>query len=170
MIVTSSLGVTLNLPLLGKLKSGEAVYDRPNTHLHDGVQAILPFVLSSLTSNRRQFFTATAHLNKIVGHTDCVKTDESDDVVWAQRVGRSGMTRFVKNRKPEPCSAVTVILKRDSRAPYYILITAFIGGAAEPEPWDPRATPKATVFWSSNALIWGTSEVVPGTETHISPW
>jgi hypothetical protein len=95
-----------------------------------------------------------------------VTTDE-DSIVYAQRVGRDGLTRFVKNRAPEPCSLVMMVLKKAREADTYVLLTAFIGPRAEPEPWHPTATEASVVFWNNHALVWDEGEeVVPGT---VSP-
>ena len=91
------------------------------------------------------------------------------------------MTRFVKSRTPEPCSSVVVILKKADRQPgVYVLITAFIGRKAEPEPWDQRSFSQQSdpaeaerlsrEFWAANALVWGSEEVFRGTETNECPW
>ena len=63
---------------------------------------------------------------------------------------------------------VVVILKRTEEYGY-VLLTAFIGKKAEPEPWDRSATEKSVEFWSVRALIWGHEPVVPGTETSECP-
>jgi hypothetical protein len=87
-----------------------------------------------------------------------------DEIVFAKRPGRFGLTRFVKNRKPEPCSKVVVILKKGNYDEV-VLVTAFVGHRPEPEPWDRNATAKSQAFWSTRALVWGSEPIVPGTET-----
>ena len=77
--------------------------------------------------------------------------------------------REVIHRSPEPTQKVTVILKAGD-AGDYVLITAFIGASAEPEPWDRNATPQSVAFWNSHALVWGSEPVVPGTETDRCSW
>jgi len=156
-----------------KLKSGEMVVDRYNSHLHSSVLAILPEALGKADSQGRNFFVEEVQMGRIVGESTCVATDASDQIVYAQRPKRFGLTRFVKNRQSEPCSSVVVILKtadgeRDRGK--YVLVTAFIGSKPEPEPWDRNSTEKSVEFWSSNALIWGSEPVIPGTETEACPW
>ena len=100
-----------------------------------------------------------------------VTPGRGDEIVYAQRVGRTGLTRFVKNRSLEPCSTLFVLLMRDKGgAPLYVCLTAFIGRRAELEPWDPRATPASREFWSREALIWGSEPIIRGTETDQCPW
>lgn len=158
-----------NLPLLGVLKNGEPVFDRPNSHLHEGVRALLPELLKSFDPRSRQFVAYEHDFGRVVGQGNCVQTTASDAVVWAKRPKRAGHTRFVKNRTAEPCGSAVVVLKRDNRG-YYVLITAFVGHKSGLEPWDPRATDEDRKFWASHALVWGSEEVIPGTEISVCPW
>ncbi len=108
---------------------------------------------------------------EIVGESVCVTTELRDQIVYAQRPKRFGLTRFVKNRKPEPCKSVVVILKTaDGQPGAYVLVTAFIGQKAEPEPWDRNATANSREFWNSHALVWGAEPIIEATETPVCPW
>lgn len=160
----------VTMPLLGHLKSGEAVYDRPNSHLHKGVRALLPELLRGFDPRGQRFVVHEHDFGRVVGKTACVPTSGRDAVVYAFRPKRQGMTRFVKNRQLEPCSSAVFILKRDDYESYYVLITAFIGHESGPEPWDVRATDANREFWRTHALVWGSEEVIPGTETCVCPW
>jgi hypothetical protein len=157
-------------PQLGRLRSGQIVVDRYRSHNHLATRPLLPEVLGQIYAQGRQFIHEEVDFGRIVGLSTCVVTGPGDEIVYAQRPGRRGPTRFVKNRQPEPSSAVTVILKKDDFEDYYVLITAFIGNKPEPEPWDRHATEKSRGFWASHALIWGSEPVVPGTETTVCPW
>ena len=140
--------------MLGKLASGEMVVDRFNSHNHIGLSRFLPVALARINSLGRGFLVEEVDFG-------------------------SSMTRFVKNRKSEPCSSLVVILKVGDCGEY-VLITAFVGTRPEPEPWDernfaqqadPSAARKAAFrFWLSHALVWGAEPIVPGTETTVCPW
>ncbi len=81
-------------------------------------------------------------------------------VVYARRkLGAKdrGLSRFVKNRQPEPSSEVTVVLKRQGDT--FLLLGAFFGGVPEPQPWDKRATACSEEFWNTHAFVWGSEEV-----------
>lgn len=153
-----------------QLKSGEPVTDRPNTHLHPCAEAHVAEALGRINSNGQQFFIEEVDFGRILGETCCVVTGPNDEIVWAQRPKRQGMTRFVKNRAPEPCSSLVVILMKARGKDYYVLITAFVGHRPEPEPWDQNATANSRPFWASHALVWGHEEVISGTETTECPW
>ena len=158
------------MQFLGNLGSGEPVYDRSRSHLHAGVVELLPAAFARVNTRRQAFLVASVDFGRPVGETICVATGRDDQIVYAQRPGRFGLSRFVKNRRPEPSNAVTLVLKKDGREDYYVLITAFIGAQAPPEPWDRNANEQSVAFWSAHALVWGVEEVTLGTEQSACPW
>jgi len=161
------------------IKSGEVVVDRHRSHLHNGVACLLPDALARIESLGREFLVEEVVFDRPIGETVCVATAADDQIVYAKRPGRWGNSRFVLNRTPESCSALVVILKAVGCGEY-VIVTAFIGHRPEPEPWDRRnfsqqadpadAERRARKFWASHALVWGSEEVVPGTETTRCPW
>ncbi len=154
-----------------KLKSGERVVDRHRSHLHEDVERLLPEALGRIESAGRQFFVDEVDFGHLIGETTCVVTTSSDVIVYAKRSGRKGLSRFVKNRKPEPCPSLVVILMKATDEPgLYVLITAFIGRKPEPEPWDRSATAASVTFWNTHALVWGSEPTISGTETTDCPW
>ncbi len=154
-----------------KLASGETVRDRLTSHLHGDILPLLADVFRDLRSEGRPFIITTKEFDEPIGTTVKVETRDGDEIVYAQRLNRKGLTRFVKNREQEPTKNVTAILKRLEETPdTYIIITAFKGDPAPPEPGDKNAGPDAVEFWNRNALIWGSEPTVPGTETTEKPW
>jgi len=166
----------------GTLRSGEAVVDRFRSHAatHE-LNGLLTDALARVSSGGRRFLVEVVDFGRPIGESICVATGPGDEIVFAARPGRRGLTRFVKNRKPAPCSSVVVILKRDDADPrLFVLVTAFIGGQPQPEPWDRNAFARAEnpreaevaarSYWSSHALVWGCEETIPGTETTRCPW
>jgi hypothetical protein len=152
------------------LSSQEEVVDRYRSHLHEDVVSVLPEALQKISANGRNFIIEEVKFDRIVGESICVATRLGDQIVYAKRPKRWGLTRFVRNRKPEQSSSVVVILKKAEEGNFFILITAFIGSIAEPEPWDRNATSTSRDFWNTHALVWGYEEVIPGTETSRCPW
>ena len=154
-----------------KTKDGLRVVDRYNSHLHESVEAILPEGLAQIEVSGRKFIVQQIDFDRVVGQSVCVETSAQDEIIYAQRPKRWGLSRFVKNRKPEPCSSVVLILKTaDGEANTMVLITAFIGTLSEPEPWDRNATERSVEFWSNHALLWDSEPVIAGTETTRYPW
>lgn len=159
-------------PVLGRLASGELVVDRKDSHVasHPTVVPLLAEMFSRLHSDGRESFFGEVNLGRVIGENIRVETTGADEIVFAQRPSRRGLTRFVKNRQPEPCSDVVVLLKRIAGGAY-VLITAFIGTRCPAEPWDSQwASEKSVPFWNTHALIWGHEAVIADTETKECPW
>jgi hypothetical protein len=154
---------------LGYTKNSFAVLDRPNSHTHMAPD-LLTEVIARLEPPALPFVKLRVDLGRVVGQSICVQTGTQDAIVYARRVNRQGPTRFVCDRRPVDCHSVIVILKATAMPKAFILISAFIGDHAEPEPWDRNATPAAWEFWRHHALIWGAEPVVPGSETSHCPW
>ncbi|MEI8269811.1 MAG: hypothetical protein WCG45_00420 [bacterium] len=152
------------------LSSGEEVRDRVDSHLHQTAVALLPEALQKISANGRGFTIEEVKFDRIVGESDCVPTGPEDAIIFAKRPNRWGLTRFVRNRQPEKSSSVVVILKKAEEGNFFILITAFIGSIAPPEPWDRNATSESRNFWNTHALVWGSQEVISGTESLDCPW
>lgn len=164
-----------------KLKSQESVVDRHSSHLKADVAEHLPLALAQIESLGRDFLIEEVDFGQPIGETTCVLTGPLDEIVFAKRPKRFGPTRFVKNRTPESCSSIVVILKTADEQPgTYVLISAFIGRKPEPEPWDQRnfaqksnpaeAERLSREFWASHALLWASEQTIPGTETKRCPW
>lgn len=155
---------------LGSTRDGWTVFDRHNSHLHPGVQELLPAALGKINTKGRKFLVEEVVFDHIIGETVCVPTGSGDQIVFAQRPKRFGLTRFVVGKPAQPCQSIVVILKRREENDGYILITAFIGSKPEPEPWDRNATERSVKFWNTHALVWGSEPTIPGTETEVCPW
>jgi len=159
-----------------RLKSGEMVVDRHRSHIHPTVMPHLPAALARISSQGRDFLVESVDFGRPIGETICVPTGPRDEIVYAVRSGRRGLTRFVKNRAPLPTSAVRVVLKRDDAGGYFVLLTAFLGPPAPPEPWDRNTIrtrdelARAVAFWNTHALVWGYEPSIAGTETKRCPW
>jgi len=144
---------------LGRLASGEYVFDRFRSHLHGDVIDLLPEVFAKITTVDREIVIEEIDLGRIVGKRVCVETDGTDEIVFARRHRRKGLTRFVKGREPEDCSTVAIVLKRDEYSDTYVCLTAYVGAHSEPEPWDRHATLESESFWQTHALIWDDLEI-----------
>jgi len=182
--------------LLGVTKDGYKVFDRPDSHIktHVGAENIIAEALSSISTDGRDFIKETLDFNHVIGETICTETTEKDEIVFAQRVNRKGLTRFTKTGLPKPCSKLTlIIVKREvdsldeddenedfDTEDYYQLTTAYIGEPAPPEPWDEKsfyfsddpdkARQDSLDFWNNHALVFGAEEHILGTETTEKPW
>jgi len=167
-----------NYLIAPRLASGELVVDREPSHAKSSDMYTIIRALCRVSSNNRQFIQEEITFPGEIGFTTCVETGAHDDIVFAQRKGRSGLTRFVRGRTPQRSKSVFLVLKRES-AQKYVLITGFIGGKPEPEPWDSRAfaqklnpamaSAHSKAFWAEHALVWDEKCIVLGTETKTAP-
>lgn len=158
-----------NIRSVFRSKDGKAVYDRVGSHLHAGVSALLAEVVSKVECGDEEFIQAQVGFNRVIGEKTLVQVKGGDNIVYAVRRGRKGHTKFVKNRQPVACSSVCIVLKRTTTGSY-VIITAFIGEVAEPEPWDKKATSASLSFWERHALVYGSEEILPESLTEECPW
>lgn len=161
------------IPHLGKLDSGQKVYDRPKSHLsydQENYKELLTSTLSNIEADNRDFIVHTKKFPSLIGTTLCLKTgsDSNEQITYAIRKGRKGYSRFIRGKTPEASDEFTVILKKVEDD--YLLISAFVGPQADREPWDPYADEGARNFWNTHALVWDPDGVDLRTITNTCPW
>lgn len=164
--------------VLGRLSNGDWVNDRHVSHIHADAKDYVAKALSQINPKGRRYFTEAVNFGHVIDSTVCVETGPEDEIVWAKRPGKPGYSRFVKKRKPIPCSGLTVLLKKAEEC--YICISAFIGQKPEPEPWDNRnfeqtanshkAKEKSLEFWANHAFVWCSKPIIKSTVTTKYPW
>lgn len=169
-----------------RLKSREIVFDRLGSHIHNDSPKFMKYLANALLqieSNGRDSIEQEIQFDHVIGKTICVEAKSGDEIIFAQRKGRVGFSRFVKNREAEDCYSLFVVLKKAEEDPgCYVITTAFIGHLSFPEPWDENAFSKrensakarqdSIEYWSTHALVWESEEIkiIPGTETTQCPW
>ncbi len=104
-----------------------------------------------------------------VGTTDLVETNDTDEIVYALRPLRTQYSRFVKNKEPQLTNWITIDLRK-SGEDKYDLYTAYVGKITPSFPGGNILPEQSSAFWSKHALVWGSQEVEPGTETTECPW
>lgn len=160
---------------LGKTKNGVDVYvDMNSSHatthfahhpkLVDSVKRVIPNI--EATENVMRFEIDT---KEIVGTTDLVETTEKDEILYAKRPLRKQYSRFVKNKKSVPTSWITIDIRKAGTGEYY-LYTSFVGRLTPSFPGGDYLPNQSVDFWSKHALVWGSQEIVPGSETTEYPW
>ncbi len=160
---------------LGKTKSGHDVYvDTEASHAvtHFAHQPrLLDFVKKALPTIEIMGDQARIEkdMGEEVGTSDLVKTNEGDEIVYALRPLRTHYSRFVKNKKSLPTSWITISLCKSGEQEY-ILYTAFAGHLTPSFPGGDFLPNESAKFWSTHALVWGSQEIVPGSETSKCPW
>lgn len=151
------------------LNSGEQVIIE-NNHLQKEVIDMLHLALGKIDALGRQYIREEVAFSKTIGKDHCVATRTKDKVLYAKRLGKSGPSRFVKNREPEDTNKFSVVLKQAPGYRQYVLVSAFFGRMTPPEVWDRYVFPESRRFWLTHAFIWGSEETHAGTETIFCPW
>jgi len=120
---------------------------------------------TNLTKDKEHF---EYDFKKLVGKSDLIATKPGDEIIYAKRLNRDNYTRFIMNTEPADSSVITVVLyKHDD---YYELCSTWVGLIVPSFPTAPTATADSVPFWKEHALVWGTQEIQPGTETKVWPW
>ena len=161
--------------LVGYSKNHVTIVYNPNgshtaTHFADTPQLkalVKEVIAATVTTGRPMWFETD--MGRVVGVSSLVETDTTDDIAYAKRLNRDTYTRFTKNREPQPSSIVTIAIKPIDEETYE-LSSAWIGPVGYSFPDDPNAVPESREYWENHALVWGTQEVQPGTETKHCPW
>ena len=104
--------------------------------------------------NQSGFLEQLVTFPEPVGYQECVETNDADSIIYAQRQGRKGVSRFVLNRRPELCNTVFIVLRLiKGTADKWQVITGYVGTPSGKEPWDRRATMDDNDFWKTHALV-----------------
>lgn len=153
----------------------EVVYDDADshaaTHIADTPElpALVKEVLAS-TDLEGDVIRFQKDMKRIIGESDLVETDKSDEIVYAKRKNRDVYTPFTKSRKPKQSSLLSVSFRRLEND-VYELDSTWIGPMDSPAfPGDPDEDEQSIPFWTSHALVWGRQEVQPDTITTDNPW
>ena len=150
--------------LMGMTADGIAVRDRRHSHVHyeDGLtdEKIRKAIsLISVTCPAGKTQDTTVRFDETVGCSSCIAlTDElRKRVQWIQRPGRDGLTPVLPGVPSVPVNALTLVLLRTGEEDA-VLLTAYAGEKASPEPWSPWLTDAerkdAEAFWTTHALAY----------------
>ncbi|MDB5184788.1 MAG: hypothetical protein JWN38_596 [Candidatus Saccharibacteria bacterium] len=169
MVAQEFLCITQN----GVSVSYDPIDSHAATHFDDTPQlkelVIEVLTTSTLVADREAF---DIDLGRVVGTTDVVTVDTSDEIVYAVRKNRDDneYVPFTKSRPAEPSSWVTVSLDKQPDG-HYILFSAWIGRYDDPPfPGTEYETPESRPYWTEHAFVWGSQVIKPGTETTTCPW
>lgn len=166
--------------LLGQSANGRPVYfDNVNshavTHFDDtpGLKELVVEALSQMTLDKPSLGTQV-DLGRIIGRRDVVATQPTDEIVYGVRRNREddGLVPFVKTRQGDPSSSVALHVEEQPDGSYE-LSSAWIGvydGDDEPFPQAAHATKRSVDYWNRHAFVYGSQEIMAGTETAQRPW
>jgi hypothetical protein len=112
------------------------------------------------------------NMGRTIGETNVVETTEADEIVYAIRAKRKdqGYVPFTKSQTSHPSSLLSVYLVRKN-ANSYELLSTWIGEYDSPNfPQMENATIDSMPFWRRHAFVWGSQEIIAGSERMDCPW
>lgn len=155
---------------LGVLKSGEQVYNRDSTHVDKVIKDLVLGVLPSIESNDEVHFEKSITFPNNIGICRVVRATFNDQIYYAVRKNRKGYSRIVKGKEGEQSNILFLVLhKYPEDGTKYVLITAYIGDRAGPEPYDKYCMPSDKEYWLNNAFVEELVEIDNNTITNIPP-
>lgn len=155
----------------------KVVFDPLNSHtaMHFGDTPSLKKLVCDLLSStilHGEIITKDFEMGKIVGKSNVVVTDNNDEIIYAMRKGRGdqGYVPFTKSKPAQPSSLISIyLIKKDPQT--YELASTWIGSYESPMfPQMKNATEGSIPYWSKHAFVWGTQDIIPGTELYECPW
>ena len=111
-------------------------------------------------------------MGRIIGNSDVVGIDDTDDIVYAIRQNREdqGYVPFTKSQSSQPSSLISIYLVKNDPVTYELAST-WIGEFESPMfPQMDNATTESVPYWSKHAFVWGSQEIISGTTLHKCPW
>ena len=175
--------------ILGRLASGEKVYDRVKDSYTKTKPEMLPLIREGLKNinvvNDQDYILTTITFAQITGLDYCVEVDPQnrENIYYAKIVGRKGHSRFVSGIEPAPTNRLTLLLNRRNsvKRPGYNLVAVRPGERFLPEPWktrvieelsfkNPKFAKDVWKFWKVHAFAEGYKPIVISTKTKKLPW
>ncbi len=174
--------------LLGRLASGERVFDRakePYTKTKSDLLPLIKEALDQIQADGQDRLSATVDLGREIGLDYCVSAtpQQKEQIYYAQIVGRRGYSRFISGVKPSPTTYLTIVLNKRiyAKKKGYNLVVAKPGKEFPVEPWkssvvkefslaDHDFGKKVWQFWKTHAFAEGYKPIVSSTKTKKLPW
>lgn len=172
--------MTDKIQFLAPSKNGVKVFYDPigshaATHFEDtpNLQSLVIEIIGNLELNGQEI-ACDFDMGRVVGVCDVVAVDKADEIVYGMRKNRAddGLVPFAKNRQGDPCRLVAIHLVPQADGSY-ILSSAWIGTFGEddePFPLSSKATERSAEFWDRHAFVYGSQEIIAGTETTVKSW
>lgn len=105
-----------------------------------------------------------------IGYDFIVDAPSEDTVFYAQVLGDSVYTRFVKISKPVATNFVAAVMRRTADGKAYELCDARIGRLVPPRPGSVNEAPSSKPFWKNHAFVQGNQVLQLRTVTKTCPY
>ncbi len=106
-------------------------------------------------------------LGRIVGTTSMVEVTDSDDIIYAKRIGRDKYSKFVKDHELRQTSKVVAVLFRESDG--YLLWSGWCGELLPQEPDGKGGSHTSRAFDATHALVYDPKIIQMDTLTRTLP-
>jgi hypothetical protein len=156
-------------------KDGCSVTNRLNTHVAGAALRWLKYAIPRIDTRGRSYVSEEIEFPKVIGMSIVVPTEPGDNIVYALRPRRLRLSRMVVGKEPIPTRHFTVnLLSRREEPGSYLIISAWLGARAAPEPaeltkmflqgvgiYDPnfgyisrrQEQKESRKFWDSHAFV-----------------
>ena len=135
---------------------------RGHLNAHQGIIDILPEVVKKIVlPSDTERLQLQVDLGRTVGKSSLLETPQTTATTpfwFAKRQGRLGPSRVIPDIGPAETSVISIIANAIT-SDRYELVSAWYGGMAPKEPWDPDHADDPTAyeesinFWCSHALV-----------------
>jgi hypothetical protein len=109
-------------------------------------------------------------MGRNIGYSDQLETREKDLIFYARQAHSDGnYTRFVKHRKSDQTSFLTIKLQIDDNGNYE-LMDAWIGRLFPPIPSSELASEQSKAYWENHAVVFNGQPLLASTITKECPY
>jgi hypothetical protein len=108
-------------------------------------------------------------MRRPVGYMDAIATKTEDTVFYARQLKTDVYTRFVKNRRSDATSLVSVRLRRIS-PDSYLIENVWIGPLPVPLPEGQSPSKRSQQYWTDHAIVYNGQPLVAGSVTKTCPY
>ncbi len=126
-------------------------------------EAVTPASLTQPTVNMEQ------DMGRPIGYADLLETREKDVIFYARQVRAAAYTKFVKNRRTDATSFLTLNLRQDESGDYEV-IDAWIGKNYPPFPGEEGETELSQSYWADHAVVFNGQALMASTITKDCPY
>ncbi len=108
-------------------------------------------------------------MKRTVGYADAIATKAEDTVFYARQAKSPAFTRFVKNRKTDATTIVSMRLEKTGTNGYTIK-NLWIGPIPVPLPDSENANQKSKDYWAEHAVVYNGQPLMASTVTKDCPY
>ena len=157
----------------GKYIIFDSINSHAATHFKDAskLRGLTEELLSNMTLEG-DLIANDFDMGRMIGDSDVVEIDGSDEVVYAIRKSREdqGYVPFTRSRLPQASQKISIYLLRKDNDTYELSSAWFGEFESPPFPQMNNANMDSIPYWSQHAFVWGSQEIISGTKITNCPW